>query len=122
MKPLGMRLSPMLAMLLFFAFSPAGLEIAHAASHVISGDNHLHWHGGQAHRHAHGAGHHKLLPDEAATTALRDAAPGFDVSAAPAATPAPAPSAAYRPKTTRTASARLAVMTSGPSLGRSPPV
>jgi len=114
------RPSLLLASLLFFVFSPAGIEIAHAASHAVIGDSHLHSHEGKAHRHAHGAGHHRLLPDGASTGVLQDAAPGVEAAAAPDAT-APLPSASFLAATAPAAPPRGSPAATGPNPGRAPP-
>ena len=111
---------PLLASLLFLVFSPAGIELAHAASHAVIGDNHLHSHEGKTHRHAHGAGHHRLLPDEASTTVLEYAAPGVRAAAVPAA-PAPLPSASFLARTAPAAPPCAKPAANGPNPGRSPP-
>ncbi|MBI2789921.1 MAG: hypothetical protein HYX59_14695 [Elusimicrobia bacterium] len=111
---------PLLASLLFLVFSPAGIELAHAASHAVIGDSHLHSHGGKAHRHAHGAGHHRLLPDGASTKVLPDAAPGVEAAAAPA-DPLPLPSASFLARTAPAAPPRAEAAANGPNPGRAPP-
>ena len=111
---------PLLASLLFFLFSPAGIEIAHAASHAVIGDSHLHSHEGKTHRHAHGAGHHRLLPDGASITVLHDAAPGVE-SAAASVVAEPLPSSSFLARTAPAAPPRVKPAPNGPNPGRAPP-
>lgn len=105
------RLRPLIGLILFAAFSPAGIEVAHAASHCIHGD---------LRQSPHGAGLHRILPDGATVVDKHESAPRFDVHAiAPA--PCPAEPVPSRPRATPVASARIFLVARGPSSGRAPP-
>jgi hypothetical protein len=116
-----LRPFPLFASLLFFLFSPAGIELAHAASHALGGDSHIHSHEGRAHRHAHGAGHHRLLPEGASTTALKAAAPRAEAGAAVPAPPAPPLAASRLERAAPPAPPCPPPAANGPNPGRAPP-